>query len=411
MAFASPPLRAHLLWAVQIIGNSAAGSIQAGRDGCIAVASAAREGDDARVSSSGEPSPAPLRLDRRHPVSRRIIASWRSLIAAQGGEPAGEPTLVACSGGADSTALSLALASAKAQLALAFARHGARPSADVDRDQRTVEQLAEALGADFLAVDCAAEDGPSPSEADMRRNRYASLANEARRRSIRFVASAHHADDQMETVLMALLRGSGLRGMAGVPASRPVDDLTPPVMLIRPMLNVTRQEVEDLCRGFGVHPPGDGGREWAEDRTNSNRQYARNRIRHEVAPLLERMYPGFAQRVSRSADLFRQMSTLLRTRVREFDGRCGSEESPQERAWPRSEVRALEPIEIGELLRSVVESRFDRNGLDRLDSLTLMRVAEAVRDRSTEPRTFEFGDGLSARVLANRVTLTRKSPA
>lgn len=363
------------------------------------------------MTSSREPSPDHLRLNRRHPVARRIIATWRHLIAARDGDPAGEPTLVACSGGADSTALSLALASTGTRLTLAFARHGARPVPHVDRDQGVVEDLAASLGAEFIALDCVSADGPSPTEADMRRHRYAALANEARRRAIRFIASGHHADDQLETVLLALLRGAGPQGMAGVPASRSIDDLTPPVSLLRPMLDITRREAEELCSDAGVHPPGEGGLEWAEDGTNADIRYTRNRVRHEVAPMLEQMQPGVAARVSRSAELFRQLAIILRARVQEIDSRCGSDAGRHQRSWPRSELRSLQPIEIGELMRLVVEDRFDRRGLDRLDSRSLLNIASSVHDASTEPRTFELGDGLTVRILASEVTLARKSPA
>lgn len=358
-----------------------------------------------------QPSPHPLRLDRRHPVARRVIASWRRLIADCAGESAGEPTLIACSGGADSIALALALASTGARLTLAFARHGARAEAEVDHDLRVVQNLAASIGAECVALDCVPQDGPSPTEGQMRRHRYAALAGEARRRGLTFVSSAHHADDQLETVLLALLRGAGPLGMAGVPGSRRLDDGSPPVWLLRPMLDITRAEIESLCRDAGVRPPGEGGFEWAEDRTNADTRYARNRIRHELAPLLEQMQPGVARRASRNAELFRQMADLLRARAEDCDSQHGSSESDHDRTWRRSNLQSLRPIEIGELLRLVVGQRFDRQGMDRLDGAALLRVAEAVLDGSTEPRRFELGDALVVHVRANTVTLQRNSPA
>ena len=255
----------------------------------------------------------------------------------------------------------------------------------------------------------------------MRQNRYEALAAEARRREIRFVATGHHADDQLETVLLGLLRGSGPRGMAGMSASRRVDDAEPLVALLRPMLDIDRTEIERLCRDFGVNSPGGGGLEWAEDRTNADTRFLRNRIRHDVVPLLEELQAGVASRVSRSAELLRQVAEVTRARVRNFDDQFGSgqfgsdqrgsDEDGASRSWPRAGLRDLEPVEVGELLRWIVEARFDRQGLDRLDSASLMRIAGAVHDASTEPRRFELGAGLEVTVRANDVAIARKSPA
>ena len=363
------------------------------------------------MTPADRPSPSAISLDRRHPVAKRVIASWRRLVGARSGDTGSEPTLIACSGGADSTALALALASTGARLTLVFVRHGARPSADVDLDRRIASALAGAIGAEFIELDQVAADGDSPSEATMRQNRYEALAAEARRRGIRFVATGHHADDQLETVLLGLLRGSGPRGLAGMSASRRVDDAEPPVALLRPMLDIDRTEIERLCRDFGVNPPGGDGLEWAEDRTNADTRFLRNRIRHEVVPLLEELQAGVASRVSRSAELLRQVAEVTRARVRVFDDHFGSDQGGASRSWPRAELRDLEPVEVGELLRWIVEARFDRQGLDRLDSASLMRIAAAIHDASTEPRRFELGAGLEVTILANDVAIARKSPA
>ncbi|MFI4854381.1 MAG: tRNA lysidine(34) synthetase TilS [Phycisphaerales bacterium JB065] len=354
---------------------------------------------------------SPIRLDRRHPVARQIIASWRSLLTQHEGDAAGEPTLIACSGGADSVALALALASTGSTPVLAFAKHDARSIAEVEADLSIVRTVAEAIGGECVALDCPSKTGQVPNEALMRRSRYAALAAEARRRSIRFVATGHHADDQLETVLLALIRGSGLTGMAGMAPSRPLDADSPTVLLLRPMLGVTRADAERLCLDAGFSRPGNGGLSWAVDHTNTDTAYFRNRVRHEVVPMLDALNPGLAERVSVNAEWFRQASSLIRSQAIELDRGARESASGGAIRWSRPPLSTVEPVVLGDLIRWSVETRLGRQGLDRLTGETLRAITEAIRDRSTDPRRFEPGAGLVIEVTAHSVTLTQKNPA
>lgn len=371
---------------------------------------AKRPGNHDDVGVLPEP-PSPVRPDRRHPVARRIIASWRELLTRNQGRGSGEPTLIACSGGADSVALAISLASTGADLALAFARHDARSAPEVERDLAVVRRLARALGVDCVELDCPSGAGKTPSEASMRSARYRALAMEARARSIRFVATGHHADDQLETVLLAMIRGAGPSGMAGMEPSRPIDDREPRVHLIRPMLGISRGDAERLCLDSGLTRPGSGGFSWATDKTNEDAVYLRNRVRHELVPVLESLNPGMAERVSLNAEWFRQISSLLRTQAIELDqgARRASDESSM--SWSRQRLADRDPVVLGELLRWCVETRFERKGLDRLTGATLRQVAEAIRDDTRDPRRFEPGDGLVIEVTAHSVSVSRKNPA
>jgi len=193
--------------------------------------------------------------------------------------------LVGVSGGADSVALLVALSKLKTRgegrLHAAHFHHGLR-GADADEDARFVQQLARKrnlpcrLGhADAEAIADSA-DGP---EAGARQARYAFLRQTAERVGARYVVTAHTADDQVETVLHRILRGTGIAGLAGI---RPIRPLGPAVTVVRPLLQTARAEVIDFLRA--VDQP------FRQDASNRDDRFLRNRIRHELLPLLRRRY-------------------------------------------------------------------------------------------------------------------------
>jgi tRNA(Ile)-lysidine synthase len=197
--------------------------------------------------------------------------------------------LVAVSSGADSVALARALHQTRikgeGRLILAHFNHRLR-GAESDGDQAFVEDLGRELGI-RVVVGAREEDGEkrrggdqgTASEESLRELRYAFLAQSADTCGARYVATAHTRDDQVETVLLNVLRGTGLGGLAGMPRTR---QLTAAATLIRPLLDVSRDEV--------IAYLGSLGQSFREDATNGLTTYSRNRIRHELLPLLEREY-------------------------------------------------------------------------------------------------------------------------
>lgn len=123
------------------------------------------------------------------------------------------------------------------------------------------------------------------SEAAARDLRYAFLQEVAARTDATII-TAHHADDQAETVLLRMVRGTGLTGLAGIPARRG--------NVVRPLLPFARRDLRDYASAVGLR--------WREDVTNQELRYARNRIRHLVLPALEAIRPGAARRIARLAD-------------------------------------------------------------------------------------------------------------
>ncbi|MGH0029542.1 MAG: tRNA lysidine(34) synthetase TilS [Myxococcota bacterium] len=190
--------------------------------------------------------------------------------------------LVAASGGLDSTVLAHALVASGAcrgGVVLGHVHHGLRGAA-ADADQAAVAALAATLETTFHSRRISPEslregrsslDRPTLQEA-ARTLRYAAFHAMAAEAGARVVATAHHADDQAETVLLRLLRGTGPDGLAGIP-ERSSDG-----RVVRPLLRLPRADLEAYARSRGLA--------WREDASNASRRYARNRLRHDFLPAL-----------------------------------------------------------------------------------------------------------------------------
>lgn len=207
------------------------------------------------------------------------------------------PLIVACSGGSDSIALLVLAHAVHPQVEAAHLDHGWRPESGEDAE--FVRSLCERLGVPFHLKRL--EPGPSPQglEARGREARYAWLRQLARERGA-LVATAHTLEDQAETVLMRVLEGSGVAGLAGV-RSRP--------WLIRPLLDVRKAELIDYLKG----------QPWQEDPTNRDVTRPRAWIRHELLPVLRTRLPRLDEALARLAASAAEDDSLLRRLARRFD--------------------------------------------------------------------------------------------
>ena len=231
---------------------------------------------------------------RRKEFAARV---WSKLIAferEQGLLPSGRRVLVAVSGGPDSVCLAHFLAQMARRkgltLELFHVHHGLRGRA-ADRDAAFVEKLGRALGVPSRVARAgvaalAKKRGLGLEEAG-RKERYRLLAARARRGRFDAVATGHHLDDQAETVLLHLLRGTSLEGLGGIAPKRP---LAPGVALIRPLLPLTRAEVTAYLELHALDS--------RLDKTNLDPKFARNWVRRDVLPLLESRAPGVKERLS-----------------------------------------------------------------------------------------------------------------
>jgi tRNA(Ile)-lysidine synthase len=221
----------------------------------------------------------------------------------------GDVVLVACSGGADSLALAAAVAfesrAAGWRAGAVVVDHGLQPaSADVAR--RTTGTL-RTRGLDPVEVVRVDVDGPGGPESAARAARYAALEAVAARVGAAAVLLGHTRDDQAETVLLGLARGSGARSLAGMPAHSG--------RYRRPLLGLSHASTRAACAAEGLPV-------W-DDPHNADPAYARVRVRHEVMPVLEKaLGPGVTEALARTADLLRADSDVLDALARGEFGGC-----------------------------------------------------------------------------------------
>jgi tRNA(Ile)-lysidine synthase len=215
------------------------------------------------------------------------------------------PVLVACSGGADSLALLAAtvfeLRGSRARVVGATIDHGLQ-GGSADHAARVVAQMA-ALGVDETAtIRVTVDPGPGGIEAGARDARYAALSQLAAHFGAGQVLLGHTSDDQAETVLLGLARGSGGRSLQGMRRSFDEDG----VLFERPMLDLGRAHTEQACRAEGI--------EWWEDPQNADPRFLRSRVRHTVLPMLEReLGPGVADALARTAEQLRADMDVIDT--------------------------------------------------------------------------------------------------
>jgi len=222
----------------------------------------------------------PLPRNRRTGAFERRVARALDRLV-----PPDAPVVVACSGGADSTAALVVVARSGRAVTAAHFDHRIRSRADADADRATVAALGRTLD---VPLRCGEGSGRSTAEDVAREERYRWLAAAALEAGAAHVVTAHTLDDQAETVLFRLTRGTGLTGAAGMAelAAWPIPiDAAP--HLVRPLLGVERREVEAYLAALGLEP--------RHDATNEDVTYSRNRIRHRVLPELRTINPSAAR--------------------------------------------------------------------------------------------------------------------
>jgi len=258
---------------------------------------------------------------------------------------AGETVVVGVSGGPDSLCLLHVLCRLRDDYGLtlhvAHLHHGLRGD-DADADAEFVRSLAAEwrlpCTIEHADVPALAREHSLAVEEAARRARYTFLARVAADVGARTIAVGHNADDQAETILMHWLRGSGLAGLRGMLPVTPLDDyrllaIQNPeskiqnLRLIRPLLQVTRADIEAYCKSHGLEP--------RFDRSNLDTTYFRNWLRHEVLPLLAGHNPNVQEVLRRSAQVIADDYALLRTLLEE--------------AWPRVVIEETESTIVFDL--------------------------------------------------------------
>jgi tRNA(Ile)-lysidine synthetase-like protein len=228
-----------------------------------------------------------------------LVSRIRAEVARVIDDPDRAPLVLGFSGGADSTCLADALDALHAPVTIAHLNHQLR-GADADADAVHARDFAARRGltcvVEAVDVRAEAERRNQSIELTARDLRYAFLARvavaKAGPRAARVVV-AHHADDQAETVLMRIVRGTGIDGLRAMRPSAPLPG-APHLIVLRPLLRVARAEIEQYCADLDLP--------MRADASNALADATRNRIRLEVLPLLEQLNPGARRVLARLAD-------------------------------------------------------------------------------------------------------------
>lgn len=306
-----------------------------------------------------------------------------------------ETVLLAFSGGADSSALLDMLLGIGCRVECAHLEHGIRGETS-ERDARFCVERAGVLGVPIhverVDVPRVAKERGEGLEEAARRERYEFFSRVMRERGIRLLITAHNADDQLETLLLRLTRGSGARGMCGIP---PIRELGEGRLVLRPMLGVSKSEVLEYCDARGIP--------YVTDETNDDVEYSRNRIRARVIPELRRINPAVAAAAGRLANGAREDCEYLDSLA---DGFLSDLENGE---TPTCELSALaRPIS-----RRVMEKLYARAGGVMLEEKHYAELFKLLTDapRCHRERRLSLPAGVCAVITHDRLKFVSSTEA
>jgi tRNA(Ile)-lysidine synthase len=330
-------------------------------------------------------------------LDRAVVERVRLFVDQHGLLPPGEMIVVGVSGGPDSLCLLHVLcrlaAAYDVELHVAHLNHQIR-GPEADADAAFVADLAASwelpCTVEARDVPALARERKLALEEAARQARYTFLSTVASRLGSRTVAVAHNADDQVESVIMHLLRGCGLAGLRGMlPLTLLADyrllgemaTVQPVLCLIRPLLEVPRAEVEAYCAAHGLEP--------RFDRSNLDTTYYRNRLRHELIPYLESYNPNVREVVRRMAQVIKDDYELLRQELARAWPAVVRSEGPEAilfdlAAW-RSLPRSLQRATLREAVHRLRRSLRNINFIHIENALAVLLNGE-TGDRATLPR-------------------------
>lgn len=329
---------------------------------------------------------------------QKIARSWPH------NHPGNVGVLLAVSGGADSVALLRAFhaltESNTEQHLVAHFNHGLRPP-DSDKDELFVAELSESLGLRFVvdrtdakAMSSCSRDG---LEATARRLRYEFFEDVANRHGCQFVATAHTADDQVETVLHRILRGTGIGGLAGIPPARPLGST---VQVIRPLLGFSRAEVLQYLDQLQ--------QSYRHDASNDMLHFTRNRIRHELLPLLREAFnEQIDASVLRLSILAAEVQQVIGQHVEQLQPRCIASLTENRAVLSCDSLRNEPRYVVRELMISVWRSMSWPQQSMGFREWDLLADFAQLPIKQLDSRTRMFPGGITAQREDEQLSLTR----
>jgi len=306
-----------------------------------------------------------------------------------------EPILVAFSGGADSSALLHILCRysklSGAKIFAAHVNHGIRGD-EADRDEKFCKELCDSLGVEIFVlradVPSIAKERKESIETAARLVRYEFFERVMKENGIRILATAHNANDNLETLIFNISRGSGLSGLCGIPSTRPMGSTT----VIRPMLAMQKSEIIKYCQEHSLN--------FVTDSTNTDTDYTRNLIRAEIIPVMQKINSGALRNAERMCQNLREDSLCLENMAEGFI----------------NELDAEYEIELGKISKSpapIIKRAFIRlyeklSGGKTLEHTHVSALYELAL-RAVPHSSVSLPHGFEGRIENGRLCLSEKS--
>lgn len=320
----------------------------------------------------------------------RLVAGIRQFVEAHSLTGSG---IVAVSGGPDSVALLHGLLACGVEgLLMAHFNHQLR-GAESDRDEGFVRNLGNRLGVPVLVASADVQAVGGNLEATGRRLRYDWFTEMAHHHGAGWIATGHTADDQAETLLHRLIRGTGLHGLQGIAETRPLGN---EITLIRPLLAVHRVDVLEYLAVNQIA--------FQTDSSNQDSAFTRNRIRHELLPLLQTFNPRIVEALGRLARQARELADDHAPRITQQLARC---ERPRVGSTLILDAEALAQLTESEL-RELFRLLWQREGWPQLGMTAThwQRLADIAIGTVS---AVDFPGGLTARRTGKVVQIRRRA--
>lgn len=310
------------------------------------------------------------------------------------GLDAQEPILLGLSGGADSSALLIMLAEYAKQVGsriyAAHLNHGIRGD-EADRDEQFCKELCSRVGVEFfskkLDIPSIASASGESVETAARNARYDFFYKIMKEMGIKILATAHNADDNLETLLFNIARGTGLGGLCGIPESRPIGDC----VVIRPILTMEKEKIISFCENNGLS--------FVTDSTNADNEYTRNKIRNRIIPILKEINPNAVRNASRMTESLKDDSLCLQSMADWFVEELGGNYSIE------LEKLCGSPSSI--VNRALIRLYDEITGGKALEATHINAIKELAR-KGVPHSSISLPNGIEARVENGRLCLLTK---
>lgn len=239
--------------------------------------------------------------------------------------------LLACSGGLDSVVLAHLCSQCELDFSLAHCNFKLREE-ESDKDEKFVQELAKKLGKSFFTEDFEtleyAHDQKVSVQMAARDLRYEWFNGLMLQNKIKTLVTAHHADDNLETFIINLSRGTGIKGLTGIPSQTR--------NIVRPLLPFTRIQLLEFANSSKLA--------WREDQSNAESKYLRNKIRHEIVPLLKELHPTFLASLIETQEFLKQIADISENHITQLKKDIFKEDGELIRIKIES-LQSLKPLE------------------------------------------------------------------